>query len=47
MAKGIKILILKKARLQLWKESKNLKETSKTLERSKTVIRNYLKSPNN
>ena len=39
-------LNLRKARLQLWTESENLREISKALGHSKTVICNYLKSPN-
>ena len=37
---------LRKARLQLWKELENLREILKASGRSKTVICNYLKSPN-
>ena len=37
---------MRKVRLQLWEELENLREISKALGHSKTVICNYLKSPN-
>ena len=44
--KELNYLNLRKVRLQLWKESENLKEVLKALGCSKTIICNYVKSPN-
>ena len=38
---------MRNARLQLWKKLENLREISKALGRTETVICNYLKSRNN